>query len=94
MRKVKTLTISEYELPIVVKKEKMGGFVARCSIWNDCYAQGETIEEVISEISLVATSLIELYQEEERKIPLKLKSTSKKSEDNVAITFPIIVSTQ
>lgn len=72
MKKTKKLTISEYELPVVIQKEETGGFVARCSIWDDCYAQGETIEEVINEISSVTSSLIELYQEEGKKIPLKV----------------------
>lgn len=46
--------------------------MASCQQWGDCYAQGDTIDEVISEVQAVAASLIELYQEEDKPIPLKL----------------------
>ena len=88
----KTLDIQEYELPITIQEEKEGGFTASCSVWNDCYAQGETIEEAINEISHVASSLIELYNEEELKIPLKLKKTEKNQGKEFNINFPLIVS--
>ncbi|HUD44656.1 MAG TPA: type II toxin-antitoxin system HicB family antitoxin [Patescibacteria group bacterium] len=88
----KKIDLQEYELPITIQEEKDGGFVATCSIWKDCYAQGDTIEEAINEISYVASSLIELYKEEELKIPLKLKKTSKKENSGFSIIFPLIVS--
>ena len=88
----KTLDIQEYELPITILEEKEGGFTASCSMWKDCYAQGETIEEAISEISYVASTLIELYNEEELKIPLKLKKTEKNQGREFNINFPLIVS--
>jgi len=73
IKKSKTLHIQEYELPIVIQKDREGGFTAECLVWQDCYAQGETIEETVNEISCVASSLMELYREEGMKIPLKLK---------------------
>jgi len=90
--KKKTLDIQEYELPITIQKEEKGGFVASCSIWKDCYAQGETIEEAISEISYTASSLIELYDEENLKVPLKLKKTEKNQGKILNLNFPLIVS--
>lgn len=72
MDKSKKLHIQEYELPITIVEEKEGGFTASCSTWQDCYAQGETVEEVINEISYVASSLIELYKEEDKNIPSSL----------------------
>ena len=90
--KKKTLHIQEYELPITIQEEKEGGFTAVCSVWKDCYAQGETIEEAINEISYVASSLIELYNEEGLKIPLKLKKSEKKQAKGFSINFPLIVS--
>lgn len=63
--------VDEYELPIKIKPQKAGGFVVTCPVWQDCYAQGDTIEEATLEITAVAQSLIELYKEEELKIPLK-----------------------
>ncbi len=70
MKKNKTLHIQEYELPITIHEEKEGGFTAVCSAWKDCYAQGDTLEETVNEISSVASSLIELYQEKGIRIPL------------------------
>lgn len=88
----KTLDIKKYELPITITKENAGRFSAKCSIWEDCYAQGETIEEVINEISYVASSLIELYTEENLKIPLKLKSTKKNKGKSFSLKFPLVIS--
>lgn len=93
MNKSKTLNIQEYELPIVIQEEKESGFTAKCPIWKDCYAQGETIEEVLNEISYVASSLIELYKEEEMSIPLKLKKESQKATKGFTFNIPLIVST-
>jgi predicted RNase H-like HicB family nuclease len=88
----KALDIQEYEFPITINEEKEGGFIASCPLWKDCYAQGETIEEAISEISYVASSLIELYQEEDLKIPLKLKKREKNQGKGFSLNFPLIVS--
>lgn len=85
------ININEYDLPIIIKEDKDGGFVANCSIWDDCYAQGDTIEEVINEISYVASSLIELYKEEDKKIPLKIKDSQEKNRSNININIPVIV---
>ncbi len=92
MKKNQKLTIKEYDLPIVLNEDENGGYIASCSLWNDCYAQGDTIEEAISEISYVASSLIELYQEEGMVIPLKLKRTSHKSSHDIKLNFPLIIS--
>lgn len=91
--KKRTLTIKHYELPVEIEKEKEGGYIARCPIWPECYAQGETIEEALSEISYVASSLIELYQEENLKIPLKLKEKEKLTGNTFNLNLPLIVST-
>ncbi len=77
----------EYELPIEVETQKVG-FVVRCPIWKDCYAQGDTLDEAILEVTAVAQSLIELYKEEDLKIPLKIQKTS--SVDS-PISIPVIV---
>lgn len=88
----KTINLSEYELAVIVDKDPTGGFIARCRNWSDCYAQGDTIEEVVSEIGSVATSLIELYKEENLPIPLKLKNSSRKPANSFSLNFPIITS--
>lgn len=84
MVKQKRLQVLEYELPIEVEKDPSGGYVAKSPLWSDCYAQGDTLDEVTCEVTSVAASLIELYKEEGLKIPLKKKSTSKK-----ILTIPI-----
>ncbi len=88
----KTIDIQEYELPITIQEEKEGGFTAVCSLWEDCYAQGESIEEVINEISYVASSLVELYKEEEMEIPLKLKKIEKNQSRGFNLNIPLIIS--
>lgn len=45
--------------------------MVKCPVWDDCYAQGDTLDEAVLEITAVTQSLIELYKEEELKIPLK-----------------------
>jgi predicted RNase H-like HicB family nuclease len=65
----KTARVNKFKLPIEIQKEG-DYFIARCPIWSDCYAQGTTIDEATAEIVSVASSLIELYQEEDLKIPL------------------------
>ena len=92
MKKDKKLNIQEYVLPITLQEED-GVFVATCPLWQDCYAQGETVEEAINEISYVASSLIELYKEESMKVPLKLKNASEQKASNFSLSIPVIVST-
>ena len=46
MKMQKKLTIAEYEFPIEINQED-GFFVAKCSKWADCYAQGDTLEEAM-----------------------------------------------
>ncbi|MBI3577572.1 type II toxin-antitoxin system HicB family antitoxin [Candidatus Gottesmanbacteria bacterium] len=83
----KNISVLEYDLPVKVTPQKTGGYLAICTSWPDCYAQGDTIDEAIWEIMGVAQSLIELYKEENIKIPLKLE---KRSHD-VSFTIPVIV---
>ena len=80
--------VFEYELPIRINPQKEGGFVVTCPQWSDCYAEGNTIDEAVLEITGVAQSLIEIYKEEGLKIPLK-----KQKEKNLVnpLTVPIIV---
>ena len=35
-----------------------------CPTWSACYAQGETVDEAVLEITAVAQSMIEIYKEE------------------------------
>ena len=88
MKKVaKTISIKEYQLPVIIAKEN-GYFVTTCPSWSDCYAQGKTIDEAMAEIISVASSLIELYQEERAKIPLKQKSNSAASAQKLSFNIP------
>lgn len=80
--------VFEYELPIKIAPQKEGGYVVTCPLWKDCYAQGDTIDEAVLEITAVAQSLIELYKEESLKIPLKLQK--EKGVTN-PFTVPVIV---
>lgn len=83
-----TRKVSEYELPIKIDPQKEGGYIVSCPEWSDCYAEGDTVDEAVLEITAVAQSLIELYKDEDLKIPLK-----KQKEKGVtnSFTVPIIV---
>lgn len=81
--------VSKYELPLKIQPQEDGGYLAICPIWTDCYAQGDSIDEAVLEITAVAQSLIELYKEERLKIPLKLQS--EKSIGSRDFSLPIIV---
>ncbi len=83
-----TRKVSEYELPIKIMPQKEGGYVVVCSKWTDCYAQGDTIDEAVLEITAVAQALIELYKEEGLKIPLKKQ---KEKGATSFFTVPVIV---
>lgn len=81
-------SVFEYELPIEVESQKEGGYLATCPLWQDCFAQGDTFDETILEITAVAQSLIELYKEENLEIPLK--KAAKKFIDH-GFSIPIMV---
>lgn len=83
-----TKRVLEYELPVEIKPQKEGGFVAICPDWSDCFAQGDTVDEAILEITAVAQSLIELYKEEGLIVPLKLQKGKKLTS---FFTVPVIV---
>lgn len=85
----RSVKVSEYELPVRIEPQKEEGFVAVCPIWSDCYAQGDSIDEAVLEVTAVAQSLIELYKEEGLKIPLKLKQEKRSL---IPFTVPVIVS--
>jgi predicted RNase H-like HicB family nuclease len=72
----KITQVNEYELPIEVNKEG-SYYIAKCTSWSDCYAQGHSLDNAIDAISDVAKSLIEIYEQEDKKIPLKLKRQNK-----------------
>ncbi len=72
----KTTVVNEYELPIEIKKEG-NYYIAKCSLWSDCYAQGHSLENAVDTVTDVAKGLIEIYEQEDKKIPLKLKRQNK-----------------
>lgn len=80
--------VSEYELPIKIERQEEEGYVVTCPLWKDCYAQADTVDDAVLEITAVAQSLIELYKEERLKIPLKMQK--EKGIAN-AFTVPVIV---
>jgi len=85
----KVLSISQYELPVIVEQDGTG-FLASCSSWSDCYAYGDTVDEALAEIIGVAGALIELYREEAIRIPLILKEEIK-VKDRYKVNLPLVV---
>ena len=82
--------VEAYELPVTVEKGR-AGFFAFCPLWNDCYAQGESVEEALNEITAVAQGLIELYREETLQIPLKRKVPPATIKKSVKFSMPVYV---
>ncbi len=85
----KIASIKSYQLPIHIKQEGEY-YIATCPQWQDCYAQGKTIDEATSEIIGVATSLVELYTEERMHIPLTERKLSD-SPKHTKISFNVPV---
>lgn len=81
------IKVLEYQLPIKIEENPEGGFSAFSPVWSDCYAQGDSIDEVVNEISAVAASLIELYKEEDLEVPLK-----EKAKQDSHFNIPVLVS--
>lgn len=90
MKKVsKTAAVKKYQLPIEISQNG-NYFVANCPGWADCYAQGGTIDEATAEIIGVAGSLIELYEEEELKVPLlEVKNSLLQTPSKISFTVPV-----
>lgn len=82
--------VAQYDLTIKIEPQKGGGYVALCPDWSDCYAQGDTVDEAVLEITSVAQSLIDLYKEEGLKIPLKIRN---KVNISTLFSIPIISTT-
>ena len=78
--------IVEYEFPVELEPQKEGGFLARCPIWSDCYAFGDTLEEAVQNMNITAQKVIKQYQEKGLKIPFKVKQ-----EINISNHFSISV---
>ncbi len=84
--------MNQYRLPIEVVRDDEG-YLASCPNWPDCYAQGDMVDEAISEISAVAAGLIELYQEENKQIPLRFVKEIK-SPAKISLDIPLMVAVQ
>lgn len=82
--------VNQYELPVRIVKDR-DGYLATCPVWKDCYAQGDTLDEALSEIATVAASLIELYRDEGLVIPLKLQRRSEEK-SRLSLKLPLLVS--
>ena len=82
--------VFEYELPIKVSKAGRD-FFAKCPVWSDCYAQGDTVENVINEIVAVAASLIELYREEDLEVPLMKAPRARIIHSQATVKVPVLV---
>lgn len=81
-----TAKVKRYSLPLQIKKNN-DWYLAFCPIWNDCYAQGKTIDQATAEAIAVASSLIELYQKEDLPIPLPLEK--KALSEKISFKVPI-----
>lgn len=62
--------VKKYLLSVEIERDGEF-FIASCPNWADCYAQGSSIDQATAEIVSVASGLIDLYEDEGLKIPLK-----------------------
>lgn len=83
--------VFEYELPVRISKAN-SQFFAECPVWSDCYAQSDTVEDVINEIVAVAASLIELYKEESLEVPLGKSPRARVIQSQTTVKVPVLVS--
>ncbi len=88
---MKRMSVKQYVLPVKVKKDG-DGYLAVCENWADCFAQGDTVEEALSEINLVAGSLVDLYGDEGMKVPLKLDKPKVSMNRSANFDLPLVVS--
>lgn len=72
----KNAIVNQYELPVEITKDG-SYYIALCPVWSDCYAQGRSVENAIEAISGVARTLIDIYDEEGKRVPLKKQSPSR-----------------
>jgi antitoxin HicB len=65
------------QYPIVIYPCEEGGYVAEIPALKGCLAQGETIEEVISELKIVTDLWLETAEKYGQKLPDVLGSIEK-----------------
>lgn len=61
--------VKSYKFPVVIEKDEDGYYVADCPILQGCHAQGDTIEEAITNIREVIELCLEEIKEQGREIP-------------------------
>lgn len=60
---------STYQFPIIIEKDEDGYFVADCPDLAGCHAQGQTLEEAITNIREVVQLHLEILKEDKQEIP-------------------------
>ena len=85
----KNTIVNQYDLPIEIKKEGKW-YLASCPDWGACYAQARSVEEAISEITAVAKTLIEIHNEKNLEIPLRLVKTADNTK-TIKFRSPLLV---
>lgn len=66
MRKLQTTT---YQFPVIIEKDEDGFFVADCPDLVGCHAQGDTLEEAITNIRDVIKLHLTILKEDKQEIP-------------------------
>lgn len=60
---------TELKYPFVIYPAEEGGYVAEVPALKGCLAQGETLQETLDELTMVAELWIETAQEHGEKLP-------------------------
>lgn len=66
---MKKVSLNTYNFPVLIEKDEDGFYVADCPDLPGCHAQGETLEEAISNIRDVVKLHLQILKEDKKEIP-------------------------
>lgn len=70
MAKKLSQKVKNYKFPVIIEKDEDGYYVAECPILQGCHAQGDTLEEAITNIREVIELCLEDIKEHGEEIPV------------------------
>lgn len=59
-----------YNYKVIIEECEEGGFYAECPAFQGCHVEGDTYEEIISEMKEAIKSFIEDYKARNEEIPI------------------------
>ncbi len=59
-----------YHFPIIIDECEEGGYYGECPALPGCFVQGETLDEIYSELHAAIQGMIEVYKETGEPLPV------------------------